>query len=419
MEDRDTSTSDYHYPFASAPDIIRSNQKDVYVQSVLHEHIISLLRHARGGARFTQTHAASLRTLSDLFYFSLTTLIGNRTLGEEYTDIVQVRDTSLRLPSLVRRATYILTTVLLPSLLGRLLPKLRRRLRAKLASNLRRAESIAKDKEDKSPSPSASSSSSPPSQQSISSRIQTYLLTHLDDITSPSPLYALSLATFYFTGSYYHLGKRLAGIRYIFTKRLSPSESRAGYEVLGVLLVIQMSVQAYLHLHRNLSVSSSTSASATTTPRPPHPTDPGSVPLSAPAVDSGVEVAVEPPTYTAQNSLLFGAGSKAGQSAEQKQRARLAEISNTPLTGPNDAEDGGSDGVKPRYDLHDAKTMTWIPEGKQRKCTLCLEEMSDPSATTCGHVFCWRCISDWCAEKPECPLCRQVALPQHILPLRS
>jgi peroxin-10 len=62
--------------------------------------------------------------------------------------------------------------------------------------------------------------------------------------------------------------------------------------------------------------------------------------------------------------------------------------------------------------------MPWI-KGQNRKCTLCLEELKDPSVVGCGHVFCWACIGDWVREKAECPLCRREVAMQHVLPLRA
>lgn len=33
-----------------------------------------------------------------------------------------------------------------------------------------------------------------------------------------------------------------------------------------------------------------------------------------------------------------------------------------------------------------------------KKCSLCLEEVLNPTVTRCGHVFCWECICNWCSS---------------------
>lgn len=363
VTDKPAETASYNYPFAAAPDIIRSHQKDAYFEGVLLNHLSTLLRRLYG-ARFLHTYTSEARTFSELLYLGLTTFIGNRTLGEEYCDIIQIEDDTLQLPAISRRAGYIITSILLPYSLNRILPSFRSRIRTKLESNLRK---LSRRKQ----------------QATTSFKIQSYLLKHLSAITSPSPIHALTLTVFYFTGSYYQLSKRLWGLRYIFTKRVDPSEARVGYEVLGVLLVLQIAVQSWLHLHSTMNA--------------PAPANPETLLGTSAVLADGVEINLDP---SMNSELLF-------ESTPHVSSSSVGAVTNTAvLKGP-------------RYDLGDEKVMAWVKGKQGRKCTLCLEELKDPGVVSCGHVFCWACIGDWVREKPECPLCRRAVLAQHILPLRA
>src|ERR1700744_1472895 len=134
----DAPPSTMEFPFAPAPDILRTHQKDAYFTSTLSTQASAIIR-ALFGARFAHRHSTTTAHLTELLYLCLTTLLGNRTLGEEYCDVIQVEDDTLRLASLGRRVGYIASVVFAPWILNRSLPALRRRLRSKLERNIEHA----------------------------------------------------------------------------------------------------------------------------------------------------------------------------------------------------------------------------------------------------------------------------------------
>ena len=167
-----------------------------------------------------------------------------------------------------------------------------------------------------------------------------------------------------------------------------------------MLLVVQMLVRGYMHVREQFALAGAVGVDDGVDEdeyRERMAFGPG----------ANVDVSLDENSFASNNELLGGGGGAAGSS--QRSLAEIGAMAHTPVLRAG----------RPRYDLGvDDKVMGWIKGAQQRKCTLCLEELKDPAATQCGHVFCWACIGDWVREKPECPLCRREAMVQHILPLR-
>lgn len=283
------------FPFANAPDIIRANQKDTYVEVTLRDSIRDLVQWFKG-VRFLNNFGPEIDAASTFTYLCLTTLVGARTLGEEYTDLFYLTP-NRAMPSWKRRGAFVLTAGLMPILVHRYYSKLRAKLLKK---------------------------TNPDS-----------LLYSVLESIQPATFSTINLALFYFFGSYYQLSKRIFGLRYAFGHRVNPLDPKGSYELLGLLMVLQ----AFVKLINAVRVR-----------------------------------------YVAANPE--------------------AQPEVTELT------------------LDDPNTLPQIPHNS-RTCALCFDPIRSPTATKCGHLFCWSCVSEWCRDHSECPVCRQSCDEQNLLILQA
>ncbi len=52
-------------------------------------------------------------------------------------------------------------------------------------------------------------------------------------------------------------------------------------------------------------------------------------------------------------------------------------------------------------------------------CYICFDKPTNPVATSCGHIFCWRCLQAWTSGKSllECPVCKNGLDMNRVIPL--
>ena len=53
------------------------------------------------------------------------------------------------------------------------------------------------------------------------------------------------------------------------------------------------------------------------------------------------------------------------------------------------------------------------------ECYICMDRPHNPVATTCGHIFCWRCLQQWASGKSllQCPVCKNGLDMNRVIPL--
>ncbi|XAR63975.1 hypothetical protein NMG60_11024150 [Bertholletia excelsa] len=348
------------FPLAAQPEIMRAAEKDEQYASFLHEACRDAFRHLFG-TRVAVSYQIEIKLLGQMLYYMLTTGSGQQTLGEEYCDIIQVAGPYGLPPTPARRILFIVYQTTVPYIAERISSRVASRgitLADSLSEDLYGNNAPGSGQVQSFTAIATPSSSTTAASTSVFSRLKLKIselwLCAIRVWPSMLPIarellqvvLRTNLMFFYFEGLYYHISKRAAGIRYVFIGKHITQRPR--YQILGIFLLIQLCIIAAEGLRRSNLSSIASSVHHTS--------------LGTRRTTGGIHVLNE------EGNLVTGDSEKTSGVSDSASESQMIS--------------GGS------------------------KCTLCLGNRLFPTATSCGHVFCWNCIMEWCNEKPECPLCR-------------
>lgn len=199
--------------------LVRANQKDAYFEADIRAKIQDVL-HALKDQRFVYSHPEEITVLAKGVYLALSTLLGARTLGEEYVDLIYVNKSGKRLPNIKQRFGFVVSYALVPYLVSTVMKRL-----------TKKYDAYDNDEED---------DINPGKIEWVVRFLSSYKNT-LDTFMN------LHIALFYFSGQFYLLSKRVFGMRYAFGHNKDLSKIQNGnYSLLGGLIFMQFAIKSLI-----------------------------------------------------------------------------------------------------------------------------------------------------------------------------
>ncbi|XP_014209885.1 peroxisome biogenesis factor 10 [Copidosoma floridanum] len=192
---------------ATQAEILRSHQRDNDFISQISENLTDLLHRYNLHRNFSRFMKSEIP--AKLLYFIVTSGLGNQTLGEEYTGIIQADLITYRVPSLMRRVIAAILECFGEQMLMRLLEKLQ--------VKINRPDS------------------------DLMPQAKAFLNTFLSKLRMVLPIFILvHKGLFYIYGRYYSIGRRLTGVDYLKAYGPRPHSSVSwGLRILGFATIAQ------------------------------------------------------------------------------------------------------------------------------------------------------------------------------------
>jgi len=211
---------------AGSAEVLRAGQKDDSFLNYLKANAADVIQRIFGTRTWLDVHKY-VENSCELLYFCLTTLCLRQTLGEEYTGIIQVGGTRDRLPNLLERSSLIFLQCFGPELMRQILIKIETSTKCGKLSLYFRPE------------------------------IKKIILQYIPVVKyTLTVLHRVHLALFYFDGAFYHISKRLTGIRYVLVRDwLGDLTTNSSYRLLSVVLLIHILLSSAYSIYRHFTVS--------------------------------------------------------------------------------------------------------------------------------------------------------------------